>query len=76
MAWPSAVSYFRAHCDGKKKEIVPLHESAQSFHFSTCPKLQSVFSQIKGSSHEINLLCDKKCKHEVEENRKLLALNN
>ena len=73
MAWPSAVSYFRAHCEGKKKKIDPSHESAQSLHFSTWPKLEAIFSQIKGSSHKINLLCDRKYKHEVEENRKVLA---
>ena len=34
---------------------------------------QAIFSQFKDSSHEINLLCDRKFKHEVEENRKVLA---
>ena len=79
MAWPSAVSYFRAHCEGgEKKKVVQsfVQTSAQSFHFSTCLKLEALFSQIKGSSHEINLLCGKNFKHEVEENRKSLALNN
>ena len=71
-AWPSAVSYFRAHCEGKNKKIDPSHESAQSLHFSTWPKLEAIFSQIKGSNHEINLLCDIKYKHEVEENRKII----
>ena len=61
-------------CEGKKKKIDPSHESVQSLHFSTWPKLKAILSQIKGSSHEINLLCDKKYKHEVEENRKVLAL--
>ena len=72
-AWPSAVSYFKAHCEGKKKKIDISHEFVQSLHFSTWPKLEAIFSQIKGSSHEINLLCDRKYKHEVEENRKVLA---
>ena len=72
-AWPSAVSYFKAHCEDKKKKIDPSHESAQSLHFSTWPKLEAIFSQIKGSSHEINLLCDRKYKHDVEENRKVLV---
>ena len=58
--WPSAVSYFRAHCEGKKKKIDPSHELVQSLHFSAWPKLEAIHSQIKGSSHEINLLCDKK----------------
>ena len=71
-AWPSAVSYFRAHCEDKKKNN-PSHDSVQSLHFSTWPKLEAIFSQIKGSSHEINLLCDRKYKHEVEENRKILV---
>ena len=31
------------------------------------------FSQIKGASHEINLLCDRKYEYEVEKNRKVLA---
>ena len=62
-AWPSAVSYFKAHCEGKKKKIDPSHESAQSLHFSTWPKLEAIFSQMKGSKY----------KHEVEENRKALA---
>ena len=72
-AWPSLVSYFRAHCECKKKKIDLSHESVQSLHFSTWSKLEAIFSQIKGSSHEINLLYDRKYKHEVEENRKVLA---
>ena len=72
-AWPSAVSYFRAHCEGKKEKIDPSHESVQSLHFSTWPKLEAIFSQIKGSSHEIKLLFDRKYKHEVEENLKVLS---
>ena len=75
-AWPSAVSHFKGHCEGKKKEIYASHESVQSLHFSTCPKLEAIFSQIKGSSHKINLLCNrkyKKYKHEVEENREVLV---
>ena len=57
----------------KNQKIDPSHESVQSLHFSTWPKLEAIFSQIKGSSHEINLLCDRKYKHEVEENRKILV---
>ena len=41
-AWPSAVSYFIAHCEGKKKRIDPF----KSLHFSTWPKLEAIFSQI------------------------------
>ena len=44
--WSSAVSYFRAHCEGKDKNINPLLESTQSLHFSTWPKLEGIFSQI------------------------------
>ena len=43
-AWPSVVSYFKVHCEGKKKKIDPLHESVQSLHFSTWPKLEAIFS--------------------------------
>ena len=44
--WSSAVSYFRAHCEGKNKNIDPLLESTQSLYFSTWPKLEGIFSQI------------------------------
>ena len=71
----SQVLFLTLECivKAKKKKIDPSHESVQSLHFSTWPKLEAIFSQIKGSNHEINLLCDKKYKHEVEENRKVLA---
>ena len=72
-AWPSAVSYFKAHCEGKKKKINPSLESVQSLHFSTWARLETIFSQIKGSSHKINLSCDRKYKHKVEENCKILV---
>ena len=72
-AWPSVVSYFRAHRERKKKKVDSSHQSVQNLHFSRWPKLEAIFSQIKGSSHEINLLCDRKYKHEVEENRKILV---
>ena len=77
-ACSGAVSYFRAHCEGKKKKekkkkIDPSNESIQSFHFSIWPKLEVIFYKIKGSSHEINLLCERKYKHEVEENHQVLA---
>ena len=57
----------------KKKKFDPSNESAQSFHFSIWPKLEVIFYKIKGSSHEINLLCERKYKHEVEENHQVLA---
>ena len=72
-AWPSTASYFRVYCEGKKKKIDPSHEFVQSLHFSTWPKREAIFSQIKDSSHEINLLFKRKYKHEVEENREVLA---
>ena len=36
-------------------------------------KLEAIFSQIKGSSLEINVLRDRKYNHEVEENCKILS---
>ena len=72
-AWSSAVSFFRAYCEGKKKKIDSSLESALIVHISTWPKLEAFFSQIKRSSHEINLLCDRKYKHEIQENRKVSA---
>ena len=47
---------FECIVKAKKKKINPSHESAQSLHFSTWPKFEAIFSQIKGCSHEINLL--------------------
>ena len=62
-AWSSAFSYLKVCYEDKKKKIDPSHESAQSLHFSTWPKLEAIFSQMKGSKY----------KHEVEENCKALA---
>ena len=45
-AWPSAVPYFRAHFEGKKKKIDTSLESVQSVHFSTWSKLEAIFSQV------------------------------
>ena len=72
-AWTSAVSYFKAHCKSKKKKIDPSHESVQSIHVLTWLKLKATFSQIKDSSHGINLICDRKYRYEVKENRNVLA---
>ena len=68
-------SYFRAHCENKKKikKIDPLHASTQSLHCSAWPKLEAIRSQIKDWSHEINLFYDKKYKYKADENRKVLA---
>ena len=71
-AGASAFSYFRAHCEDKKKKIDPSHDSIQSLHFSTLPRLEAIFSQIKDSIQVINLLCDRKYKHEVKENLEVL----
>ena len=64
-AWPSAVSYFRAHCESKKKKLI-LHMN-----------LFKAFTVQHGlnlwTSYEINLLCGRKYKHEVEENREILT---
>ena len=72
-AWPSAIYYFRAYCEGKKEEIDHLHESLQSLHFSSWLKYEAIFCQTKGSSHEINLLCVRKYDYETEESRLVLA---
>ena len=55
----SAVSHFRAHFEGKKKNTDPSYESVQSFHFSAWPKLGATCSQIKVSSQEINVILEK-----------------
>ena len=52
----------------KKEKINFSHESVLFFNISW-----SYFSQIKGWSHEINRLCDRKYKHGVGENRKVLG---
>ena len=54
----SAICYFRAHCEEKKKISDPSYECIQSLHFSTWPKIEAFFPQTKGSSHEIDLLYD------------------
>ena len=57
----SQVLFLTLECIVKaKKKIDPSHESVQSLYFSTWPKLEAIFSQIKSSSHEINLLDDSK----------------
>ena len=44
-AWSSAVSYFRAYFEGKKKKIDPSNESVQSVDFLTWAKLEPILSQ-------------------------------
>ena len=46
-AWPSAVSFFRAHYESKKKKIDCSPESVESLHFSTWPKLEAIFLKSK-----------------------------
>ena len=54
-------------------ELIPSHESLQSLQFSSWLKYEAIFCQTKGSSHEINLLCVRKCDYETEESRLVLA---
>ena len=53
--WPSTVSYFRAHCEGKKKKNDPSHESVQSIHFLAWSKLEAIF--LKSKAQVIKLIC-------------------
>ena len=62
-----------AHLKSKNKKIDPSHDSVQRLHLSVWTNLEAILSEVKGSSHKINLLCDTKCKHELEEKRKVLA---
>ena len=73
MTWPGAVLYVRAHCEGKKKKIDSSHKAVKILHFLTWPIFDAVISEIKGSSHDIKILCDRKHKQEVEENHKVLT---
>ena len=45
----------------------------QSLHSQTWPILDAVLSNMKGLVEEIDLMIDRNCKKEVEENRKRLA---
>ena len=69
--WPAAVSIFKMHVLGKKKENS--NKPVQSLHSQTWPILDAVLSNMKGLVEEIDLMIDKNCKKEVEENRKRLA---
>ena len=63
-AWPSAVSYFRAHCEYKKKKIYLSDESVQSLHFLDL-NLKIFYLKWKAQVMKL-MLCDRKYKHEVE----------
>ena len=69
--WPAAVSIFKIHVSGKKKKNS--NKPVQSLHSQTWPILDAVLSNMKGLVEEIDLMIDKNCKKEVEENRKRLA---
>ena len=69
--WSVAVSIFKIYVSGKKKE--KSNKSVQSLHSQTWPILDAVLSNMKGLVEEINLMIDRNCKKEVEENRKRLA---
>ena len=56
----------------RRKLILPMN-LLKAFFFQYGLHLNLFFPQNKGSSHEINLLCGRKDKHEVEENCKVLA---
>ena len=55
----------------KKKE--KSNKPVQSLHSQTWPILDRVLSNMKGLVEEIDLMINKNCKKEVEENRKRLA---
>ena len=57
----------------KRRKLILHMNLFKAFIFSKWPKLEAIYCQIKDSSHEINLLRDRKYKHEVEESRKALA---
>ena len=57
----------------KRKKLILCMNLFKAVIFQHGLNLKLFFSQIKGSSHENNLLCNRKHKHEVEENRKILA---
>ena len=56
----------------KEKKIDLSHESVQSLHFLTRPKVEAIFFKSKAYVKNL-MLCDWKYKDEVEENRKVLV---
>ena len=59
--------------EAKRSKLIFYMNLFKAFIFQQGLNFEVIFSQIKISSHEINLLCDRVYKHEVEENRKVLA---
>ena len=57
----------------RRRQMILHGKLFKVFIFQHGLNLKLYFCQITGSSHEINLLCDRKQKHEVEENCKVLA---
>ena len=57
----------------KRTKLILHMELFKTFIFQHGLNLKLFFCQIKGSSHEINLLCNRKCKDDVEENGKVLV---
>ena len=55
----------------KKKE--KSNKPVQSLQSQTWPILDGVLSNMKGQVEEIDLMIDRNCKKEVEENRKRLV---
>ena len=58
----------------ERRELIPHMNLFKAFIFQHGVNLKQFFFfffQIKGSIHEINLLCDRKYKHYVGENRKV-----
>ena len=69
--WPAAVSIFKIHVSGKKKENS--NKAVQSLHSQIWSILGAVLSNMKGLVEGIDLMIDRNCKKEVKENRKRRA---
>ena len=57
----------------KSRKLILHMNLFKAFIFQHDLNLKLFFLQIKDASHEISLLCDRKYKHEVEENRTVLV---
>ena len=62
--WPAAVSVFKIHVSGKKKE--KSNKPVQSLHSQTQPILDAVLFNMKGLVEGIDLMIERNCKKEVE----------
>ena len=69
--WSAAVSVFKIHVSGKKKE--KWNKPVPSLHSQTWPILDVVLSNMKGLVEEIDLMIDRNCKKEVKEKGKILT---